>query len=144
MTIKELQKEKIISAKADKIRSTALGIVLDGAKKIAKDENRDATEADIVIAAKRNIKALSKTIDEIGSGELVDKYKAEISVYKEFLPAMVNEATLQTKINEIIASIPEGQRSMKAMGRIIGPIKQEFGDSADMAIVSRLAKAALV
>jgi uncharacterized protein YqeY len=113
MTIQELQKEKILSRKTDAARSAALGVLLDSAKKIAKAENRDAVESDIVTAAKRNIKALTKTIDEIGTGELVDRYKSEIAVYEEFLPQMVDEATLEHKIkNKVVVSVDAVHRAM--------------------------------
>jgi uncharacterized protein YqeY len=135
-----LQKDKILSAKTNKIRSTALGMILDGVKKIMKEEGREATESDFVLTAKRNIKALTATIEQVGTGDLVDNYKAQIEIYKEFLPQMADEATLRSKISDIVSQIPEDQRNMKAMGRVIGPIKKEFGDSADMAIVSKIAK----
>lgn len=143
MTIQQLQKEKILSRKTNKIRSATLGIILDSAKKIAKEDNRDATEADIMTAAKRNIKALSKTINELGSGDLVDRYKAEIAVCEEFLPVMVDEATLSYKIKNIVMEMSEDQRNIKAMGRVMGAIKKEYGDAVDMAVVSRIVKKVL-
>ncbi len=143
MTIKELQKEKIITRKTNADRSKALGTLLDTATKIAKASDREPKDEDIITAAKKNIKILSSTIEQNNLGDLEDKYKAEIIIYKEFLPDMVDEKILENKILEIVSALSDDQKNIKSMGRIIGVIKNEYGDSADMSIVSQIAIKAL-
>lgn len=138
MTITEIQKEKILIRKENPDRALAFGNLIDGAKKLAKLENREADNNDIIIVAKKTIKILEKTLNEIGKGMLFDSYQAEIEVCKEFLPEMISEEVLEKKIIFLISDLEN--KSMKEMGNIINLIKQEFGESADMGFVSRTIK----
>lgn len=140
MTIQEMQKEKILTSKTDKGRSLALSMLISTAKKIAKEENRETTEADIVLAAKRGIKSLTSTIEQVKVGPIVEAYKKDVEIYKEFLPKMIDEDVLGKRIAEIVETIPEEERTMKSMGRVIGVIKKEYGDAADMSMVSKITK----
>ena len=138
MTIKELQNEKIKIRKTDLTRSIVLGNLVEGAKKIAKEEHREPNDNDIVTTAKKIIKTLSKTLDDITNKSLKNSYIREIEICKEFLPKMADENEVIKFIDEKISVLDN--KSMKNMGTIIKSVKEKFGETVDMGFVSKIVK----
>lgn len=144
MNIKELQKEKILCRKSDKIRSQALGNIIDLAKKIAKEDNREATEQDIITASKRNNKALNKVVNDImkemgirRNDPILSIYMEEIKVIEEFLPKTLSEEETKKIILDIINNLPENQINI---GKIMGILKNQYKDTIDGRIASGIVK----
>ena len=137
MNVQELQKAKIMIRREDPFRATVYGGILDVAGKIAKLENREITESDVITGVKKNIKNLSSTIDLVKEGEIVEQYKKEIKILLEFLPEEIDDEILINKIRELTKDM---EKSMKSMGKVIGLVKKEFGDSVDMSKVSKFVK----
>jgi uncharacterized protein YqeY len=148
-TIKELQRERITCRGDNKFRSQVLGGIIDTAKKIAKADNREVEEQDIILSCKRTVKSLLKAHkDVIANGgsyltipELTE-YDMEITICEEFLPLTLTEAQTKTKtiILDIIESMPEGQRNI---GRVMGVLKKDYKDTIDGRLASSIVKEAL-
>jgi uncharacterized protein YqeY len=137
-TIQEYQKQRMLMRKGDPKRADVLGLILDTAKKAAKDQNREATEADFTAAVKKQIKAMEKTVElvQANNGD-TSSQEAEIAIMREYLPPMMNEEELGAAIDRIIAEIPEEERIKKNQGKLMGRLKA-LGDSVDMGMAARI------
>ncbi|MEX1080481.1 MAG: GatB/YqeY domain-containing protein [Halofilum sp. (in: g-proteobacteria)] len=78
---------------------------------------------------------------EAGRADLTDHEEAELAVLGEFLPEPLDEATLDTLIDEAIAE--SGASSMKDMGGVMATLKPQVQGRADMSAVSARVKARL-
>ena len=141
--IKELQKEKIKIRKENPARSVVLGNIIEGAQKIAKLENREVNENDIILAAKKIIKTLTKALGEMKPGPVGDSYLVEIKICSEFLPVLISEDILSEYIKNEISLLSEDEKTMRSMGNIIGKVKAEFGEAITMSVVSKMVKEGL-
>jgi uncharacterized protein YqeY len=146
-TIKELQRERITCRAENKFRSQVLSGIIDGAKKIAKEDNdREVSESDIVLTCKRTVKALQKAHKEVkdkeGSLQLaaLTEYDKEIAICEEFLPKTLSEKETIKVVKNIIDSLPEDQRNI---GRVMGALKKEYKDKIDMGVASKIVKGLL-
>lgn len=73
-----------------------------------------------------------------GSQDKADAELAEKAIIEKYLPEQVSEADLAATIDKVIADT--GASGMQAMGQVIGAVKQQFGASADGAVIARLVK----
>ena len=137
-TIQEYQKQRMLMRKSEPKRADVLGLILDTAKKAAKEENRDATENDFIAAVKKQIKAMEKTVELVrANGADTSEQEAEIAIMREYLPPMMSEAELSAEIEKILQGIPEDERIKKNQGKLMGKIKA-LGDSVDMGTAARI------
>ena len=89
-TIAELNKERLVIRKSDPRRSTILGLLIDGASKIAKEENRSVEEKDLFLTASRSVKEIEKDIELLKSkSQSVEDLQSELEIWKEFLPKLM-------------------------------------------------------
>ena len=63
---------------------------------------------------------------------------AEKAIIEEYLPEQLSEEELAAMVDEVIKTTGAG--GSKAMGQVIGQVKQKAGASADGAVIARLAK----
>jgi len=124
--------------KSDPKRADVLGLILDTAKKAAKEQNREATEADFTAAVKKQIKAMEKTVElvQANNGD-TSSQEAEIAIMREYLPPMMSEEELGAAIDRILAELPEEERIKKNQGKLMGRLKA-LGDSVDMGMAARI------
>jgi|SaaInl8_200m_RNA_FD_contig_31_2951033_length_577_multi_6_in_0_out_0_1 uncharacterized protein len=78
---------------------------------------------------------------EAGRDELVEKESAEQEVLKAYLPKQLDDAELEAKIREVVASV--GATSPKDMGKVMGASKEAIGSSADGRRISEAVKTVL-
>ncbi len=136
-TIAELKRDKIILRTSDPLRASVCETIVDTAFKLAKAENREVTDSDITPAIKKQIKQNEGAIELIKTnGGDASKWEAELAMLKEYLPLQMTEEETRVKVMEALATIPEAERTKKAMGRIIGMMKQF--DNIDMSVVSKI------
>lgn len=89
-TIQELNKERLLVRKENPQRYSVLSLLIDGASKIAKEENRSVEEKDLFLVAQRSVKEIDKDIDLTnGDNEFCKTLKAEKEIWKEFLPKLL-------------------------------------------------------
>ena len=137
MNIKELRKTMMLAKKTDPEKSTILAMLLDATQKIAKsDGNREANEKDLLAAAKRELKLAQQSIDAgIDVGNTVE-------ILQVFIPETKSEEETKAIVDALIAELPE--KNPKLMGKVMGSLKKEYGDSMDMGIASQMVKEALM
>jgi len=137
MNIKELRKAMMLAKKTDPEKSTILAMLLDATQKIAKsDGNREANETDLLAAAKRELKMAHQSIDAgIDVGNTVE-------ILQVFIPETKSAEETKTIVDALIAELPE--KNPKLMGKVMGSLKKEYGDSMDMGIASQMVKKALI
>ena len=70
--------------------------------------------------------------------ELAATEKAEITILEVYLPAQLTEEEVSALIDQAITST--GATTAKDMGRVIGAVKSQTGNSADGALIARLVK----
>lgn len=103
MTIKELSIQKIKLRNSDSVRANAYGSLLDVAQKIAKVDNRNVTDNDILSAARKLVKDLSSTIDLVKEGPVIEQYKQEVEIFKEFLPKVLTKEETLSIVKMIVS-----------------------------------------
>ena len=110
-------------------------MLIGDAKKIAKEAQREVTEADLITTARRQLKETENAITLIrqGGGATAD-YEAELPVLRGFLPASLDEATIAAHVDRIIESLPAEERNKKSMGKIMALLKEVEG--MDMKVAS--------
>lgn len=133
-TITELKKERLTMRTLDPVRSTVLGMLIDGATKIAKEERREPNEKDIELCAKRSLKEAEKDIEIYIESNRVSEndtaradnlsaiatLRIEIGILQEFVPIEMNEVEIRKLINEMPVEI----LTKKNMGSIMKEMKK--------------------
>jgi uncharacterized protein YqeY len=110
-------------------------MLIDGAEKIAKAENRSVTEKDVQQVALRSIKELEKDVALIleKGGEL-DTEEVEIGIYKEFIPTFLTKEETLYHIKHVYAS---DVLIKKNFGLIM---KEQKSDKIDSSVLSAILK----
>ena len=82
--------------KDNPLRSTVLTLLIDGATKLAKYENRAVEEKDLYATASRSVKELEKDIQlfEENNQSALDQ-KQELEIWKEFLPKLLTKGEIK-------------------------------------------------
>ncbi len=126
----------MLAKKSDPEKSTILAMLLDATQKIAKsDGNREATEKDLLAAAKRELKMAHQSIDagiDVGN---------TVAILEVFIPATRSPEETQAIVDALVAELPE--KNPKLMGQVMGRLKKEYADALDMGIASQMVKKAL-
>lgn len=79
--------------------------------------------------------------DQGGSQERADKERTEKAIIEKYLPAQMDQAQLETIVDEVVAAMPDA--SMQKMGQVIGAVKAKVGGQADGALIAALVKTRL-
>ncbi len=73
-----------------------------------------------------------------GRQDLAEREAAEIEVIKRFLPEELDEAAVQSAIEQTIAELQAS--SVKDMGKVIGTLKERYAGRMDFGKASQLVK----
>ncbi len=73
-----------------------------------------------------------------GREDLAEREAAEIEVIKRFLPEELDEAAVQSAVEQIIAELQAS--SVKDMGKVIGTLKERYAGRMDFGKASQLVK----
>lgn len=128
----------------EKERVATLRLVNAEIKRVEVDERREVTDDDVIAILTRMVKQRGESIAQYapaGRDDLVRQEEFETALIKEFLPAQLSETEVEAAVATAISA--SGASSMKEMGAVMGQLKQTLAGRADMALVSRLVKAAL-
>jgi uncharacterized protein len=150
MTIKQRIDQDLKSALLNGDKSTTT--VLRGLKsailnaEIAAGE-RDSGLADdkVIELLKKEVKARNESAElyvKGGSQRRADQELSEKVIIEKYLPAQMDDATLQALVDEAIATT--GASGPSALGQVIGMVKQKAGGAADGARIAQLVKERLV
>jgi uncharacterized protein YqeY len=110
------------------------------------DKNRDEGLSDQQIEtlfAKEAKKRLESAAlyEQGGNQEMADKERAEHAIIMKYLPEQMSEAKITELVEAAIAQT--GASGMQDMGKIIGVIKTQTGNSTDGALVAKIVKSKL-
>ncbi|AXY22652.1 MULTISPECIES: GatB/YqeY domain-containing protein [Komagataeibacter] len=76
-----------------------------------------------------------------GRPELAEKEEAEIAIIREYLPADLDDATIEAAVREAIGRTDA--TSMKDMGKVMAALKEQFGAALDPSRASAVVRAQL-
>lgn len=80
--------------------------------------------------------------NQAGRTELADKEAAEISIIERYLPAAIDEATLQRIVDETVTE--SGATSMKELGNVMKAVMAKLaGQTVDGKMVNQIVRARL-
>ena len=123
-TMTELLKERMLVRATDPDRANMIMMIIDGAKKAAKEAGREVTPEDLTASVKSQIKQTEKasaTIRE-NKGDPTQLEK-ELEILKSFLPPALSEEKMREEILKIIQGLPEDQRNKKSTGKVMAELK---------------------
>ena len=134
----------------DQLKTSTIRMVLSAVQvaSVAGDEATELTDAEITAVLRSEAKRRSEAAelyDNAGRTEQAASERTELAVIEAYLPAAMDDATLQGIVDEEIATAREaGAEGPKAMGQVIKAVKDRVGDGADGGRIAGVVKASLV
>ena len=133
----------------DQLKTSTIRMVLSAVQvaSVAGDEAAELTDVEITavlrLEAKRRSEA-AELYENAGRTEQAASERNELAVIEAYLPAAMDDATLQDIVNEEIAAAREaGAEGPKAMGQVIRAVKDRVGDGSDGGRIAGVVKALL-
>ena len=133
----------------DQLKTSTIRMVLSAVQvaSVAGDEAAELTDAEVTAVlrseAKRRTEA-AELYENAGRTEQAASERNELAVIEEYLPAAMDDATLQGIVDEEIAVARKaGAEGPKAMGQVIKAVKDRVGDGADGGRIAGVVKASL-
>ena len=131
----------------DELRTTTLrglraAILNEEVAKGLREEGLSDEAIEQIIARESKKRDESAALFEQGGNQVsADKERTEKELLSAYLPAQLSEDDIKALVVSAIAQLqPDG---MKDMGRIIGAVKSQVGNTADGSVIARLVKEAL-
>lgn len=128
----------------DSARLAVIRMALAAIKQVEIDERIEVDDTRALAILDKQVKQRldsARQYLDAGRQELADIEQAEIEVLREFLPAPLSEAEIDTLIEQAIAD--SGAAGMQDMGKVMALLKPAMQGRADMAAVSGRLKARL-
>ncbi|MED5570538.1 MAG: GatB/YqeY domain-containing protein [Actinomycetota bacterium] len=133
----------------DQLTTSTIRMVLSAVQvaSVAGDEAAELTDAEITAVlrseAKRRNEA-AELYENAGRAEQAASERNELAVIESYLPAAMDDATLQGIVDEEVAVAREaGAEGPKAMGQVIKAVKDRVGDGADGGRIAGVVKTSL-
>lgn len=133
----------------DQLKTSTIRMVLSAVQvaSVAGDEAAELTDAEVTAVlrseAKRRNEA-AELYENAGRTEQAESERNELAVIEAYLPAAMDDATLQGIVDEEIAAARKaGAEGPKAMGQVIKAVKDRVGDGADGGRIAGVVKASL-
>jgi uncharacterized protein YqeY len=133
----------------DQLKTSTIRMVLSAVQvaSVAGDEAAELTDAEITAVLRSEAKRRSEAAElyeNAGRTEQAASERNELVVIEAYLPAAMDDATLQGIVDEEIAAAREaGAEGPKAMGQVIKAVKDRVGDGADGGRIAGVVKASL-
>ncbi|MCK0537407.1 GatB/YqeY domain-containing protein [Alcanivorax quisquiliarum] len=128
----------------DSARLAVIRMALAAIKQVEIDERIEVDDTRALAILDKQVKQRldsARQYLDAGRQELADIEQAEIEVLREFLPAPLSQAEIDTLIEQAIAD--SGAAGMQDMGKVMALLKPAMQGRADMAAVSGRLKARL-
>ena len=138
----KIQEDLIQFMKAgEKDKVDVIRFVLSFINTEEKDKQKSLTDSETLQVLKKVMKRNQESFEQFSKAsrnDLAEKEKKEIEIIKQYLPEEISE-------NEIIEAVKKSitqcdANSIKDMGRVMAEIKKNYGDRADMSMVSKHVK----
>ncbi len=128
----------------DRRRLGTIRLVLSALKQREIDERIRLDDAQVIVVLDRMIKQRRDSVaqyEAAGRQDLADQESYEIGVIREYLPPALEEAEIDTLIEEAIAAT--GAAGPREMGKVMGYLKPRMQGRADLGAVSARVKVRL-
>jgi len=125
----------------NKENSSTLRFALSFINKEEKDKNIVLNDSEVIKVLKSMIKRNKDSYDQFMNAsrqELADKEKKEMDLLSTYLPEVLGEVETEEIVKKIITELDI--TSIKEMGKAMGMIKNNHGDTVDMSLVSTFIK----
>lgn len=114
---------------------------IDGRRPGGAPELRDGDVVAVLARMRKQRQDSVAQFAQAGRADLVAIEEREIAVIEEFLPTALTESEVEAKVAAAVDLA--GATAMRDMGKVMAALKTELAGRADMALVSRLVRAAL-
>jgi hypothetical protein len=121
--------------------SSTLRFALSFLNKEEKDKKIELNDSEVIKILKSMIKRNKDSYDQFINAdrqELADKEKKEMSLLNTYLPELLDEVKTEEIVKKVIDELDV--KSIKDMGKAMGLIKNNHGDTIDMSLVSKYIK----
>ena len=128
----------------EKVRLTAIRMLLAAVKQIEVDQRIEVKDADVLAILDKMIKQRRDSISQFeaaGRQELADIEKEEIEALQVFMPQALSDDDIASMIDQALSE--SGAESMRDMGKVMALLKPKMQGRADMGAVSGKIKAKL-
>jgi uncharacterized protein YqeY len=128
----------------EKVRLTAIRMLLAAVKQIEVDQRIEVKDADVLAILDKMIKQRRDSISQFesaGRQELADIEKQEIEALQVFMPQALSDDEIASMIDQALSE--SGAESMRDMGKVMAILKPKMQGRADMGAVSGKIKAKL-
>ena len=125
----------------NKEESSTLRFALSFLNKEEKDKKIELNDSEVIKILKSMIKRNKDSYDQFMNAnrqELADKEKKEMSLLNTYLPELLDEVKTEEIVKKVIDELDV--KSIKDMGKAMGLIKNNHGDTIDMSLVSKYIK----
>ena len=129
----------------DKDRLKVVRLMLAAIKQIEIDTRSELDDAGVLGVLDKMVKQRRDSVEQFAKGgreDLVAIEEAEIEVLETYLPAKMDDAELDTLIDEAIAAT--SAESIRDMGKVMGAIKGKAAGRANMGAVGAKAPDVMV
>ncbi len=114
--------------KGDKVRRSAIRMVMAGIKNAEIDKRAGLEDADVLGILAREVRQRRESIDAFGKGnrrDLVAQEEVELAILLEYLPQQISRQEIAAAAREVIAEVGvQGPRDKgKVMSRLIAQLK---------------------
>lgn len=121
--------------------SSTLRFALSFLNKEEKDKKIELNDSEVIKILKSMIKRNKDSYDQFMNAnrqELADKEKKEMSLLNAYLPELLDEVKTEEIVKKVIDELDV--KLIKDMGKAMGLIKNNHGDTIDMSLVSKYIK----
>ena len=141
MSLLETIKNNLTEARKAKNAATSgvLSTLYSEAAMVGKnDGNREATDAEVVSKVKAFLKNIDETLKALPGGHAqIELLRKEKELLTKYLPQQMSQEELKTVVAEIGSA---HEKSMRAMGKIMGELKAKHDGKFDGKLASTLVK----
>lgn len=126
----------------DSTRKDTVNLIRAAIKQHEIDQQVTLEDADIIPIIKKQLKMRTDAIadfEKAGRQDLLDSYRTEINILKQYLPEEMSEEEVRSEV-EKIAEEAGLERSMKSMGAMMKASMAKLKGQADGSVVSKVVK----
>ena len=140
MSLKQQLQEDMKTAlrNHDSATLSTIRMALAAIKQIEVDERVEVDDDRFISTLTKMIKQRKESIRMFAEGrrqDLAEKEQAEINVLQKYLPAMLDDETIEKEIRAAITAT--GAEKISDMGKVIAILKPKLAGKADMGEVSK-------
>lgn len=143
MNLKEqINSDFIIAYKAhDELRVSVLRMIKSSVQNAEIAQKAELDDSNIVAVLKKEIKQRKDSVEaykDAGRVESAEQEEKEMEIISAYLPSQMSEEDIRKIAEETIGKL--NASGMQDMGKVIGVIMREHGDSVDGGVVSAIVK----